>query len=80
MPVTNNATIGHTEERQSVDAITGPLTLLFAAAAGVIVTNVFAPQTLVGLIGPALGLAAGSVGLVAMATLLDYAAGSSWSR
>ena len=75
MPVTNEAAIGDAAERQSVDAITGPLTYLFATAVAVIVTNLFAPQTLVGLIGPALGLAAGSDGLVAMATLLGYAAG-----
>lgn len=56
-------------------AITGPQTLLFATAVGIIVTNLFAPQTLVGLIGPSLGANAASVGLVAMATLLGYAAG-----
>ncbi|WP_214476662.1 MFS transporter [Mesorhizobium sp. dw_380] len=55
--------------------ITGPQTLLFAASVGIIVTNLFAPQTLVGLIGPSLGASAASVGLVAMATLLGYAAG-----
>ncbi|MBN9217622.1 MAG: MFS transporter [Mesorhizobium sp.] len=55
--------------------ITGPQALLFAASVGVIVTNLFAPQTLVGLIGPSLGAGAASVGLVAMATLLGYAAG-----
>ncbi|MDQ0468034.1 MFS transporter [Labrys wisconsinensis] len=57
------------------DTITGPLTLLFAVATGVIVTNLFAPQTLVGMIGPALGLQATASGLVATATLLGYAAG-----
>src|SRR6478736_116000 len=55
--------------------ITGPQTLLFATAVGIIVTNLFAPQTLVGLIGPSLGAGAASVGFVAMATLLGYAAG-----
>ncbi|MCZ8546711.1 MFS transporter [Mesorhizobium qingshengii] len=55
--------------------ISGSQTLLFATAVGVIVTNLFAPQTLVGLIGPSLGANAASVGLVAMATLLGYAAG-----
>ena len=48
---------------------------LGALATGIIVTNLFAPQTLVGLIGPSLGANAASVGLVAMATLLGYAAG-----
>ncbi|HZE47366.1 MAG TPA: MFS transporter [Xanthobacteraceae bacterium] len=55
--------------------LTASLTLLFAAAVGVIVTNLFAPQTLTGLIGPSLGLSAAAGGLVAMATLLGYAAG-----
>ena len=55
--------------------ITGPLTLLFAIAVGVIVTNLFAPQTLVGLIGPSLGIDAVGSGLVATATLLGYATG-----
>lgn len=55
--------------------ITGPQTLLFAASVGVIATNLFAPQTLVGLIGPSLGAGAADIGLVAMATLLGYAAG-----
>jgi predicted MFS family arabinose efflux permease len=57
------------------NVITGPLTLLFATAVGVIVTNLFAPQTLIGLIGSSLGLATASEGLIAMATLLGYAAG-----
>lgn len=55
--------------------LTGPLTVLFATAVGVIVTNLFAPQTLVGLIGPSLGFDAAANGLVATATLLGYAAG-----
>jgi predicted MFS family arabinose efflux permease len=55
--------------------LTGPMTVLFAVAVGVIVTNLFAPQPLVGLIGPSLGFDAASGGLVAMATLLGYAAG-----
>jgi predicted MFS family arabinose efflux permease len=55
--------------------LTGPLTLLFATAIGVIATNLFASQTLVGLIGPSLGIDAAASGLVAMATFLGYAAG-----
>jgi predicted MFS family arabinose efflux permease len=55
--------------------LTGPLTVLFATAVGVIVTNLFAPQTLVGLIGPSLGFDDAANGLVAMATLLGYAGG-----
>ena len=57
------------------DSITGWQVFLFAVAVGVIVTNLFAPQTLVGMIGPAFGFGAGTGGLVAMATLLGYAAG-----
>ncbi|WP_054309159.1 MFS transporter [Mesorhizobium sp. 1M-11] len=56
-------------------SITGWQVFLFAVAVGVIVTNLFAPQTLVGLIGPAFGFGTGTGGLVAMATLLGYAAG-----
>ncbi|PLP59468.1 MFS transporter [Mesorhizobium loti] len=56
-------------------SITGWQVSLFAVAVGVIVTNLFAPQTLVGLIGPAFGFGTGTGGLVAMATLLGYAAG-----
>ncbi len=55
--------------------LTGPLIILFATSVGVIVTNLFAPQPLVGLIGPSLGFDAAASGLVAMATLLGYAAG-----
>ena len=51
------------------------LTVLFAAAVAVIVTNVFAPQTLVGLIAADLGLGEAASGLVAMATLIGYAGG-----
>lgn len=56
-------------------ALTGPLTVLFATAVGVIVINVFAPQTLVGVIGPSLGFDTAADGLVATSTLLGYAAG-----
>ncbi|CDX19648.1 Uncharacterized MFS-type transporter YdeR [Mesorhizobium plurifarium] len=56
-------------------AITRSQTLLFAASVGIIVTNLFAPQTLVGLIGPSLGAGASEGGFVSMATLLGYAAG-----
>jgi predicted MFS family arabinose efflux permease len=60
-------------ERPAV--LTGPLTVLFATAVGVIVTNLFGPQTLVGLIGPSLGFDTAASGLIATATLLGYAAG-----
>jgi predicted MFS family arabinose efflux permease len=42
---------------------------------GVIVTNLFAPQTLVGLIEPSLRLGATGIGLTSMAPLLGYASG-----
>ncbi|RWB13747.1 MAG: MFS transporter [Mesorhizobium sp.] len=60
---------------ETAGTITRSQTLLFAAAVGIIVTNLFAPQTLVGLIGPSLGAAASESGIVSMATLLGYAAG-----
>lgn len=60
---------------EPVHAMTPRKALLFAASVAVIVLNLFAPQTLVGLIGPSLGLAAWQSGLVAMVTLLGYAAG-----
>ncbi|TPI12785.1 MFS transporter [Mesorhizobium sp. B4-1-3] len=60
---------------EAVSTITRSQTLLLAASVGIIVTNLFAPQTLVGLIGPSLGAAASESGLVSMATLLGYAAG-----
>ncbi len=56
-------------------AASPPSTLLFAVATGVIVMNLFAPQTLVGIIGPSLGFSESGAGLVAMASLLGYAAG-----
>lgn len=55
--------------------ITRAQTLLFALSVGVIVTNLFASRTLVGVITPSLGLPLGLAGLVAMASLLGYSAG-----
>jgi predicted MFS family arabinose efflux permease len=57
------------------EAVAAPPTLLFAIATGIIITNLFAPQTLVGIIGPSLGFSESGAGLVAMASLLGYAAG-----
>ncbi|ASW05477.1 MFS transporter [Rhizobium sp. 11515TR] len=65
---------GEPEEEVSA-ATTAPSTLLFAIATGVIIINLFAPQTLVGIIGPSLGFSESGAGLVAMASLLGYAAG-----
>jgi predicted MFS family arabinose efflux permease len=60
--------------------LTGLLTLLFAIAVGVIVTNLFAPQTLVGLIGPSLGFTSAAGGFVAMVTLLGDAGDQTLGR
>ena len=57
------------------ETITGPLISLFAVAVGIIILNIFAPQILVGLIAPELGLAPSAAGLVAMMTVLGYALG-----
>jgi predicted MFS family arabinose efflux permease len=48
---------------------------LFALATGTIVTNLFAPQTLVSIIGPDMGFAPAWASLVATASLMGYAAG-----
>lgn len=48
---------------------------LGAITAGVVVTNLFAPQILVGLIGRSLALTAGQAGLISTLTLLGYALG-----
>ena len=74
-PATSETTGCPAAEKHPEIVITGPLTLLFAIAVGVIVTNLFAPQTLVGLIGPSLGFTAAAGGFLAMVTLLGYASG-----
>jgi hypothetical protein len=48
------------EKQLEMDAAGAP-TLLFATAVGVMITNLFAPQTLVGLIGPSLGFTAAAL-------------------
>src|SRR5689334_19120540 len=48
---------------------------LAAIATGVIVTNLFAPQILVGLIGSELGMTAQQAGMISTLTLLGYALG-----
>lgn len=48
---------------------------LGAITTGVVVTNLFAPQILVGLIGQSLGMTAWQAGLVSTLTLLGYALG-----
>ncbi|MEA3160044.1 MAG: hypothetical protein QOD95_1592, partial [Gammaproteobacteria bacterium] len=49
--------------------------VIFAAACGLTVANIFYTQPLVGLIGPALGLHAGLAGLIVTLTQLGYGAG-----
>src|SRR5437667_1255298 len=48
---------------------------LAATAVGVIVTNLFAPQILLGLIGPSLGMSTWQAGMISTLTLLGYALG-----
>lgn len=48
---------------------------LGAIATGVIVTNLFAPQILVGLIGPSLDMTTPQAGMISTLTLLGYALG-----
>lgn len=50
MPVTSRETAAHPSIKEEMP-ITGPLTVLFATSVGVVVTNPYAPQTLIGLIG-----------------------------
>ena len=48
---------------------------LFAVSVGVVVLPLYAPQPLVDLIGPSLGLSLRTASLVAMTSMLGYAAG-----
>jgi predicted MFS family arabinose efflux permease len=56
-------------------SVTRSFIWLNAIATGVIVTNLFAPQILVGLIGPGLGMTAQQAGMISTMTLLGYALG-----
>ncbi len=56
-------------------AISGSQQFLYAAMIGVLIINLFAPQTLLEQIGTALGLAQDRRGLIAMLPQLGYAAG-----
>jgi predicted MFS family arabinose efflux permease len=75
MSLTDNVAIVTRTRPEPATTPGRPPTVLFAVAVGVIVTNLFAPQPLVGLIGPSLGLGTNGSGLTSMATLLGYAAG-----
>ena len=55
--------------------VPGWLTLLLAAACGLIVTNVYLSQPLIGEISASIGLAPGAGGLIPMMTQLGYGAG-----
>jgi len=59
----------------SASALSGGLTLLMAAAAGLIVANIYYPQPLAGPISVALGLSPQSAGLVVTMTQIGYALG-----
>jgi predicted MFS family arabinose efflux permease len=68
-------TISEATKLPSAQTVTRSFVLLAAIATGVIVTNLFAPQILVGLIGPSLGMTAWQAGMVSTLTLLGYALG-----
>ncbi|HEX7789319.1 MAG TPA: MFS transporter [Afipia sp.] len=65
----------NTEAMSSEDAVPRSFIWLAAIAVGVIVTNLFAPQILVGLIGPSFGMSAQQAGMVSTLTLSGYAIG-----
>ena len=71
----SDVSIGLAADPVETPSITRSEVRLFAVAVGVMVTNLFASQTLVDQIGSSVHMAQASVGLVAMATLLGYAAG-----
>lgn len=69
------ATLNGRSGAAPVTTLSRSRTLLFAVSVGVIVTNLFASQTLVGVIRASLDLQEGATGFVAMASLLGYSAG-----
>lgn len=60
---------------QSAHTLTAPLTILFAAATGIIVMNLFAAQPLIGPIQRSLGVTGSLTGAIAMLPQLGYALG-----
>lgn len=64
-----------TEPDGSLAELSGPLTLFFATAVGVMIMNLFAAQTLTGAISRSLNLSPQFAGLVAMLPQLGYAVG-----
>ncbi len=60
------------------DVKTGPsaaMTLLLAAACGIVVANIYYAQPLIGLIGPQVGLSGSAASLIVSVTQLGYATG-----
>jgi len=68
-------TISEATKLASAQTATRSFVWLAATAVGVIVTNLFAPQVLLGLIGHSLGTSAWQAGLISTLTLLGYALG-----
>lgn len=66
---------GFAASPQAAGQVSGPPTLLFAVAAGVLIINLFAPQTLIALIAPSLGFGEAQAGLVSMMILAGYSLG-----
>jgi len=62
-------------DRQDAHRLTTPLTILFAAAVGIIVMDLFAAQPLIGPIQRSLGLPDSLTGAIAMLPQLGYALG-----
>src|ERR1700742_292955 len=76
IPEAQASIAGSTRER---DVIEGSLTtaqmFAFAVACGLTVANIFYSQPLIGLIGPALGMPLGRVGLIVTLTQVGYGVG-----
>lgn len=58
-----------------ITQMSAAMTLLFAAAVGVIVTNLYAVQPLLAAIGATMHIPGGAIGLIAMLPLLGYTCG-----
>ncbi|RZS79531.1 putative MFS family arabinose efflux permease [Phyllobacterium myrsinacearum] len=65
----------HCAPDSAESSLPASLTILFGSAVGVIVTNLFASQTLVGIIGSELHLTPSMNGFISTATLIGYSAG-----
>lgn len=67
--------VAHCASDDTRSSLPTSLTILFGSAVGVIVTNLFASQTLVGIIGSELHLTPSMNGFISTATLIGYSAG-----